>query len=171
MLAGLGIPPGDGGGVPLSQVARLEPAFEDGIIWHRDRLPTVTVRADIADYMLPPAVTQQILPTLDDIRTCSCLPAIALEVGGTVEDSARGQNSINAGMPLFLLVVITLLMLQLRGFSPTAIAGDHTLGIIGATLFLLLFQMPLRLRHLARHDRTGGRDHAQLSNPGGPDPA
>ncbi|HEY9254641.1 MAG TPA: efflux RND transporter permease subunit [Stenotrophomonas sp.] len=142
MLAGLGIPTGDGGSVPLSQVARLEPAFEDGIIWHRDRLPTVTVRADIADRMLPPAVTQQILPTLDDIRTQ--LPSgYRLEVGGTVEDSARGQNSINAGMPLFLLVVITLLMLQLRSFSRTAmVLVTAPLGIIGATLFLLLFQMP-----------------------------
>lgn len=141
-LAGLGIPTGDGGSVPLSQVARLEPTFEEGIIWHRDRLPTVTVRADIADHMLPPAVTQQILPTLDGIR--QQLPdGYLLEVGGTVEDSARGQNSINAGMPLFLLVVVTLLMLQLRSFSRMAmVLVTAPLGIIGATLFLLLFQMP-----------------------------
>jgi multidrug efflux pump len=141
-LAGLGIPTGDGGSVPLSQVARLEPTFEDGIIWHRNRLPTVTVRADIADRMLPPAVTQQILPTLDGIR--AQLPdGYLLEVGGTVEDSARGQNSINAGMPLFLIVVVTLLMLQLRSFSRMAmVLVTAPLGIIGATLFLLLFQMP-----------------------------
>jgi len=141
-LAGLGIPTGDGGSVPLSQVARLEPTFEDGIIWHRNRLPTVTVRADIADKMLPPAVTQQILPTLDGIR--AQLPdGYLLEVGGTVEDSARGQNSINAGMPLFLIVVVTLLMLQLRSFSRMAmVLVTAPLGIIGATLFLLLFQMP-----------------------------
>jgi len=142
MLAGLGMPTGDGGSVPLSQVARLEPAFEDGIIWHRNRLPTVTVRADIADRMLPPAVTRQIEPTLEGIR--ASLPSgYLLEVGGTVEDSARGQNSINAGMPLFLGVVVTLLMLQLRSFSRTAmVLVTAPLGIIGATLFLLLFQMP-----------------------------
>ena len=142
MLGGLGIPTGDGGSVPLSQVARLESAFEDGIIWHRNRLPTVTVRADIADSMLPPAVTQQILPTLDGIR--AQLPSgYLLEVGGTVEDSARGQNSINAGLPLFLIVVVTLLMLQLRSFSRMAmVLVTAPLGIIGATLFLLLFQMP-----------------------------
>jgi len=92
--------------------------------------------------MLPPAVTQQILPTLDGIR--AQLPAgYLLEVGGTVEDSARGQNSINAGMPLFLIVVVTLLMLQLRSFSRMAmVLVTAPLGIIGATLFLLLFQMP-----------------------------
>ncbi|MFY1079930.1 hypothetical protein, partial [Escherichia coli] len=82
-------------------------------------LPTVTVRADISDGMQPLDVVHQILPTLDGIR--AELPnGYLLETGGTVEDSARGQNSIKAGMPLFLVVVATLLMLQLRSFSRAA---------------------------------------------------
>ncbi|WP_313213569.1 efflux RND transporter permease subunit [Stenotrophomonas acidaminiphila] len=142
MLASLAIPTPSGTAVPLSQVARLEYVFEDGIIWHRNRLPTVTVRADIADGLLPPEVTGQILPTLDGIR--AALPdGYLLEVGGTVEDSARGQNSIKAGMPLFLIVVVTLLMLQLRSFSRAAmVLVTAPLGIIGATLFLLIFRVP-----------------------------
>ncbi len=142
MLASLAIPTPSGTAVPLAQVARLEYVFEDGIIWHRNRLPTVTVRADIADGLLPPEVTGQILPTLDGIRTA--LPdGYLLEVGGTVEDSARGQNSIKAGMPLFLIVVVTLLMLQLRSFSRAAmVLVTAPLGIIGATLFLLIFRVP-----------------------------
>src|SRR5690606_14684194 len=47
LLGSLAIPGGEGGPVPLSQVATIEYGYEDGIIWHRDRLPTVTVRADI----------------------------------------------------------------------------------------------------------------------------
>jgi len=142
LLASLAIPTPGGTAVPLSQVARLEYVFEDGIIWHRNRLPTVTVRADIADGLLPPEVTGQILPTLDGIR--AALPdGYLLEVGGTVEDSARGQNSIKAGMPLFLIVVVTLLMLQLRNFSRAAmVLVTAPLGIIGATLFLLIFRVP-----------------------------
>ncbi|WP_282276186.1 efflux RND transporter permease subunit [Stenotrophomonas sp. PS02297] len=142
LLASLAIPTPGGTAVPLSQVARLEYVFEDGIIWHRNRLPTVTVRADIADGLLPPEVTGQILPALDDIR--AALPdGYLLEVGGTVEDSARGQNSIKAGMPLFLIVVVTLLMLQLRSFSRAAmVLVTAPLGIIGATLFLLIFRVP-----------------------------
>ncbi|MCL7715659.1 efflux RND transporter permease subunit [Stenotrophomonas mori] len=142
LLASLAIPTPSGTAVPLSQVARLEYAFEDGIIWHRDRLPTVTVRADIADGKLPPEVTAQILPSLDGIR--AALPqGYLLEVGGTVEDSARGQDSIKAGMPLFLAVVVTLLMLQLRSFSRAAmVLVTAPLGIIGATLFLLIFRVP-----------------------------
>jgi multidrug efflux pump len=142
MLGSLAIPTANGTSVTLSQVAHLEYVFEDGIIWHRNRLPTVTVRADISDGSQALDVVQQILPTLDGIR--AALPSgYLLETGGTVEDSARGQDSIKAGMPLFLIVVATLLMLQLRSFSRAAmVLVTAPLGIIGATLFLLLFRAP-----------------------------
>ena len=141
-LGSLAVPTGDGGSVSLSQVAQLRQVFEDGIIWHRDRLPTITVRADLGDGMLPAAVTAQIDPTLDGIR--AQLPqGYLLQVGGSVEDAARGQNSIKAGLPLFLFVVTTLLMLQLRSFSRTLmVLVTAPLGLIGATWFLLLFRMP-----------------------------
>src|SRR5690606_39115616 len=112
LLGSLAIPGGAGGPVPLAQIATLEDGYEDGIIWHRDRLPTITVRADIRSGLTPPTVVAQILPTLEEIRR-SLPPGYLLETGGTVEDSARGQDSIKAGLPLFLLVVVTLLMLQL----------------------------------------------------------
>lgn len=142
LLSSLSMPTANGGSITLSQVATMECGFEDGIIWHRNRLPTVTVRADISDGMQPLDVVHQILPTLDGIR--AELPnGYLLETGGTVEDSARGQNSIKAGMPLFLVVVATLLMLQLRSFSRAAmVLVTAPLGIIGATLFLLLFRAP-----------------------------
>lgn len=134
--------PTPGGSVPLSQIARLEYGFEHGVIWHRNRLPTVTVRADIRDGLTPPTVTAQILPTLEEIR--AALPeGYLLETGGTVEDSGRGQRSIMAGMPLFVLVVTTLLMLQLRSFPRVALVLlTAPLGLIGVTLALLLFRVP-----------------------------
>ncbi|PBJ83923.1 multidrug transporter AcrB [Lysobacteraceae bacterium NML93-0399] len=142
MLESLAVPTSNGQSVPLGQVARLESTFEDGIIWHRDRLPTITVRADIRGDVTPPTVVAQILPTLDAIR--AGLPAgYRLETGGTVEDSGKGQDSIKAGMPLFLFVVVTLLMLQLRSFSRTALVLlTAPLGMIGVTLFLLVFRVP-----------------------------
>ena len=141
-LGSLAVPTGDGGSVSLSQVAHLRQVFEDGIIWHRDRLPTITVRADLGDGMLPAAVTAQIDPTLDGIR--AQLPqGYLLPVGGSAEDAARRQHSIKVGLPLFLLVVTTLLMLQLRSFSRTLmVLVTAPLGLIGATWFLLLFRMP-----------------------------
>ena len=144
-LAGLGslvVHGSDDKPVPLSQVARLEYAFEDGIIWHRDRLPTVTVRADVRGDAMPASVVAEIMPTLEAIRA-ALPPGYLLETGGTMEDSARGQDSIRAGMPLFLFAVATLLMLQLRSFSRSAMVfATAPLGLVGAVLFLLVFRVP-----------------------------
>ena len=70
-------------------------------------------------------------------------PGYLIEVGGTVEESARGQSSVNAGMPLFLAVVMTLLMLQLKSISRALIVFlTAPLGLIGVVIFLLLFNKP-----------------------------
>lgn len=141
-LPSLAVPTDSGRSVALSQVATLEYGFEEGIIWHRNRLPTVTVRADVYGKEQPASLVMQISPTLDPIR--AELPSgYLLEVGGTVEDSARGQKSVNAGIPLFIVVVLTLLMLQLRSFSRSAMVFlTAPLGLIGVTMFLLLFRQP-----------------------------
>lgn len=141
-LPSLAIPTNNGTSVALSQIATLEYGFEEGIIWHRNRLPNVTIRADIYGKEQPSTLVQQILPTLDGVR--AELPdGYLLEVGGTVEDSARGQNSVKAGVPLFIVVVLTLLMLQLRSFSRTAMVFlTAPLGLIGVTLFLIVFHQP-----------------------------
>ncbi|ASK36144.1 multidrug transporter AcrB [Alcanivorax sp. N3-2A] len=141
-LGNMTVQTSNGGSIPLSQVAILEYGFEEGIIWHRNRLPTVTVRADIYGGDQPATLVQQIQPSLNNIRA-SLPPGYLLEVGGTVEESAKGQNSVNAGVPLFILVVISLLMLQLRRFSLTTLVFlTAPLGLIGVTLFLLLFGEP-----------------------------
>ena len=141
-LGSLAVPTENGQSVALSQVATLEYGFEEGIIWHRNRLPTVTVRADIYGKDQPASLVRQILPTLEPVR--AKLPdGYLLEVGGTVEDSERGQKSVNAGMPLFIVVVLSLLMLQLRSFSRTVMVFlTAPLGLIGVTLFLLVFGQP-----------------------------
>lgn len=141
-LASLALPTNNGQSVALSQVATLEYGFEEGIIWHRNRLPAVTVRADIYDNQQPATLVKQILPTLLSIR--AKLPdGYLLEVGGTVEDAERGQKSVNAGMPLFIVVVLSLLMVQLRSFSRTVMVFlTAPLGLIGVTVFLLVFRQP-----------------------------
>ena len=142
LLPSLSVPTDNGQSVALSQIATLEYGFEDGVIWHRNRLPTVTVRADIYGKEQPATLVAQILPTLEDVR--AELPdGYLLEVGGTVEDSTRGQDSVKAGVPLFIVVVLTLLMVQLRSFSRMVMVFlTAPLGLIGVTLFLLLFDKP-----------------------------
>ena len=142
LLPSLAVPTDSGKSVPLAQIATLEYGFEEGVIWHRNRLPTVTVRADVYGKEQPASLVKQILPTLEPIR--EVLPdGYQLEVGGSVEDSSRGQKSVNAGIPLFIVVVLTLLMLQLKSFSRSAMVFlTAPLGLIGVTLFLLIFRQP-----------------------------
>lgn len=141
-LPSLSIPTDSGQSVALSQVVTLEYGFEEGVIWHRNRLPTVTVRADIYGKEQPATLVKQIDPTLQAL--IAELPqGYEVSVGGTVEDSAKGQGSVNAGVPLFILVVLTLLMLQLKSFSLSAMVFlTAPLGLIGVCLFLIVFQQP-----------------------------
>ena len=142
MLGSLAVPTDRNRSVPLAQLATLDYGVEDGIIWHRNRLPSINVRADIYGDVTPPTVTAQILPTLEGIRS-RLPPGFRLETGGTVEDAARGSQSVVAGVPLFILVVTTLLMIQLRSFRRMLMVWmTAPLGLIGVTLFLLLFRVP-----------------------------
>ncbi|HDU8211286.1 TPA: efflux RND transporter permease subunit [Acinetobacter baumannii] len=141
-LASLAVPTANGTTVPLAQIAKIEYKFEDGLIWHRNRLPTITVRADIRTNLQPATVVGELAESMDKLR--AELPSgYLIEVGGTVEESARGQSSVNAGMPLFLAVVMTLLMIQLKSLSrATIVFLTAPLGLIGVVLFLLFFNKP-----------------------------
>ncbi|WP_374267424.1 efflux RND transporter permease subunit [Zoogloea sp.] len=143
LVAELAIPTRAGKSVPLTQIATVGYAFEQGLIWRRNREPSITVRGQIyAPGIQAPTVTAEVLPQLEPIR--ARLPAgYRIETGGAVEESAKGQNSVNAGFPLFLAVVLTVLMVQLGSFSRTTmVVLTAPLGLIGVVLFLLLFNQP-----------------------------
>jgi multidrug efflux pump len=66
-----------------------------------------------------------------------------IEMGGSTEESAKGENSIKAVVPLMIVGVITLLMIQLQSISRTImVLLTAPLGLIGVTLALLVFQVP-----------------------------
>ena len=141
-LRDLAIPSRNGKAVPITQIADLRYGLEEGIVWRRNRQPTVTVRADVLGNAQGPDVTKRISPGLDPLRAQLPL-GYRIEVGGAIEDSARGQKSIAAGVPLLVLSVLTLLMFQLRSLSRTAmVVLTAPLGLIGVTLGLLAFRVP-----------------------------
>jgi multidrug efflux pump len=141
-LADLPVPAG-GKWVPLAQVARLKPVLEEGIVWRRDRLPTIQVVADMANNdVTGPTATAQIDPLLADIRA-KLPPGYRVEVGGTVEESARNENAIKVVVPLMIVSVITLLMMQLQSMRRTFLVMlTAPLGLIGVAISLLAFQQP-----------------------------
>jgi multidrug efflux pump len=143
LISELSIPTRAGKSVPLGQVASVSYAFEHGLVWRRNREPSISVRGQIYDGRIQaPTVTAQVLPLLEPIR--ARLPAgYRIETGGAVEESAKGQSSVNAGFPLFFAVVLTVLMVQLGSFSRTTmVVLTAPLGLIGVVLFLLLFNKP-----------------------------
>jgi multidrug efflux pump len=141
-LQDLALPTRSGKSVPLSQIATISYGFEDGIIWRRNRLPTITVRANVYGNVQAPVVTAQIEPKLAAIR--ASLPSgYLLETGGAVEESAKGQRSVAAGVSLFLLVVLTALIIQLQSFSRVVmVILTAPLGLIGVAASMLAFNQP-----------------------------
>jgi multidrug efflux pump subunit AcrB len=132
----------DGVAVPLSQIARIEYAHEEPILWRRNRDMAITVRADVADGVQAPDVTNQIWPKLQDIRA-SLPPAYRIEMGGAIEESAKGNASIFVLFPVMVMVMLTLLMIQLQSFSRLLLVFlTAPLGIIGASLGLNVANQP-----------------------------
>ena len=134
--------PTPNGPVPLGSLGQLRYGLEYAVIWERDRQPTITVQADVVAGAQGIDVTHALDKQLDALR--QELPVgYRIQVGGTVEESAKGQNSINAQMPIMLVVVLTLLMVQLQSFSRVMmVVLTAPLGLIGVVATLLLFGQP-----------------------------
>ncbi len=141
-LLDLDLPLPNGKHVVLAQVAKLVPTLEEGLIWRRNRLPSMSVLGDMADKTQPATATAQMEKVLAPLR--ASLPnGYRIETGGSVEESAKGETAIKAVVPLMLVGVITLLMIQLQNISRTIIVLlTAPLGLIGVALALMVFQVP-----------------------------
>ena len=132
----------DGKGVALSQLATISSEFEEGVIWRRNRVPSIVVRANLRDGIQAPVVSAQVEEKLSAIKDKLPL-GLTIETGGAVEESAKGGASVAKGFPLFLVAVLTLLIIQLQSFSRVFLVMlTAPLGLIGVTIGLLLFNQP-----------------------------
>jgi multidrug efflux pump len=131
-----------GRAIPISQIARPEFVFEPGVIWRENRNYAVTVNADVVDGIQGPTVTAQVNPQLEEMR--AKLPVgYSVSVAGAAEEAAKGQSSLAVGMPLMLFITFTLLMLQLKSFTRSALAFvTGFFGIIGVAGALLALNRP-----------------------------
>ena len=129
--------------VPLSQVARVRYELEEPVLWRRNRDMAITVRADVKDGEQGVSVTQEIRPMLKDIE--ANLPfGYRIDVGGAVEESDKANRALMAVFPAMLVTILTILMLQLQGFSRMFMVFlTAPLGLIGVVAALLIFQAPL----------------------------
>jgi multidrug efflux pump len=133
----------DGQSVTLGQLAHFDPVFEDGVIWRRDRLPTISVRGDPVGKTQPATIIEALAPQVAQFQA-QLPPGFRLEIGGPVESSAKANAAIGASWPLIVITTLTLLMLQLGSFSRALLVVlTAPLGIIGVAIALLLTGQPM----------------------------
>ena len=142
-IRSLQIPLRDGNVVPLRQIASFEYSQEYPIVWRRDRVPTLTVQADVVPGLLPATAVKAVQPSID--RLAASLPSgYRIVPGGSVEESAKAQASVQAVLPAMMVLVLTILMFQLQSFQRVLLVlSVAPLGLIGVVGALLLAQAPL----------------------------
>ena len=142
-LRSLQIPLSGGRVVPLRQIASFEYTQEYPIVWRRDRVPTVTVQADVVPGLLPATAVQAIQPAMD--KLAATLPnGYHIATGGSVEESGKAKASVIAVVPAMVLLVLTILMVQLQSFQLVLVVlSVAPLGLIGVVAALLLAHAPL----------------------------
>jgi len=142
-IRSLQIPLRDGNVVPLRQIASFEYSQENPIVWRRDRVPTLTVQADVVPGLLPATAVKAVQPSID--RLAASLPSgYRIVAGGSVEESAKAQASVQAVLPAMMVLVLTILMFQLQSFQRVLLVlSVAPLGLIGVVAALLLAQAPL----------------------------
>jgi len=139
----LQVPLPNGRTVPLSQIASVEYGQEYPIVWRRDRLPTVTVQADLAPGTQAATVVQALAPQIAALNA-GLRSGYHVDIGGTVEESAKAQISVVAVLPVMLILTLTVLMIQLQSFSRLfLVLSVAPLGVIGVVAALLFADKPL----------------------------
>ena len=140
-LEDLLVPLPGGRTVPLSQLGELVPRFGEPVIKRLDRAPFIRIQADPVGAQAPD-VERAVWAELEGLR--ARLPAgYRLEMAGTLEQSARGDASIQRVQPIMLLLLLTAVMMQLRRFKGLLLVmATAPLGVIGATAGLLATGLP-----------------------------
>jgi len=137
------VPLPNGSTVPLSRFASFDYQQEYPLVWRRDRVPTLTVQADIVQGTLPESVVDELSSAIAELSK-SLPPSYHIVTGGTVEESHKSQASVIAVVPAMLLIMVTVLMFQLQSFQRLLLVlSVAPLGFIGVVAALLLFQRPL----------------------------
>ncbi len=128
--------------VSISQIGKLETRMEDPILMRRDRLPTITVRGDIANGLQPPDVSNAIFKQLQPI--IAGLPGgYHIQMGGSIEEAGKANAALAPIFPIMLLLMMIVIMLQVRQFSAMAIVLlTAPLGLVGVVPTLLISGQP-----------------------------
>ena len=142
-LSSLPIQTGNGSYVPLSQIATISMTQEEGIIWHRNMMPTISIHANVGPGVLGNAKTKEIYKNLEEYR--QNLPTgYTIELDGAAEKSVTAVKKLLVPIPIMLFVIMTILMFQLKKIALMFMAlFTAPLGLIGVVLALNITRTPL----------------------------
>jgi len=142
-LSTLKVPTPGGRMVPLGQFATFTEEQEFPLIWRRNRVPTITVRADVIGGVMPDTVVGALSPGIDAFAA-TLPPQYRVETGGLYEESNESSASVFAVVPLMLFLMLTIMMVMLVSFRRLAmVVCVLPLGLIGVVLTLLVFNQPI----------------------------
>ncbi|WP_349734801.1 efflux RND transporter permease subunit [Pseudomonas jessenii] len=132
-----------GTSIPLLAFATVRYELEQPLVWRRDRLPTITIKAAIRDEIQPTDLVKILKPSIDDFA--AKLPAgYKVATGGTVEESGKAQGPIAKVVPLMLFLMATFLMIQLHSVQKLfLVASVAPLGLIGVVIALVPTGTPM----------------------------
>jgi multidrug efflux pump subunit AcrB len=139
----LQVPTRSGRMVPLSQFSTYVEQQEFPLVWRRDRVPTLTVRADVTHGVLPDTVVTALAPKIAEFS--AALPnQYRVVTGGLYEESAASSGSVFAVVPLMIVLMLVAMMVMLVSFRRLVmVVAIMPLGLIGVVLSLLVFNRPL----------------------------
>ena len=142
-LSSLPIQTGNGSYVPLSQIATISMSQEEGIIWHRNMMPTISIHANVGPGVLGNAKTKEIYNKLAEYR--QDLPTgYTIDLDGSAEKSVTAVQKLLMPMPIMLFAIMTILMFQLKRIALMFMAlFTAPLGLIGVVLTLNITRTPL----------------------------
>ena len=122
--------------------------MEEPVMRRRDRVPTITVRGDIAEGLQPPdvsaVITQELQPLIEK------LPAgYRIDEAGSIEESGKATVAMLPIFPIMLAVTLLIIILQVRSIAAMVMVFlTSPLGLIGVVPILLLFQQPFGINAL-----------------------
>lgn len=134
--------------IPLSQIGKIEVRMEEPVIRRRDRVPTITVRGDIAEGLQPPDVSTAITKQLQSV--IKNLPkGYRIVEAGSIEESGKATKAMLPIFPIMLAMTLLIIILQVRSIAAMIMVFlTSPLGLIGVVPTLLLFQQPFGINAL-----------------------
>ncbi|MDC0691745.1 efflux RND transporter permease subunit [Klebsiella pasteurii] len=147
-IAGFTLVGAAGQRIPLSQIGEVEVQMEEPVMRRRDRIPTITVRGDIAENLQPPdvsaAITKALQPVIDT------LPAgYRIEQAGSIEESGKATKAMVPLFPIMIAMTLLIIILQVRSMAAMVMVFlTAPLGLIGVVPTLLIFNQPFGINTL-----------------------